>query len=90
MTDVTIAIAVQATIAMLKISAPFLLTALVVGLLMGVIQAATQINDASLTFVPKVIALAVVLVFAGPWILDMLVEVVRGSFMGFKDLIHAQ
>lgn len=84
------ALAAQATWAMLKISAPFLLTALIVGLLMGVIQAATQINDASLSFVPKVVALAVVLVFAGPWVLDMLVEVVRGSFTGFKDLIHAQ
>ena len=89
MTDVTMAIAVQAAMAMLKISAPFLLTALAVGLLMGVIQAATQINEASLSFVPKIIALGVVLVIAGPWMLDSLIEVVRGSFTGFKDLIHA-
>jgi flagellar biosynthetic protein FliQ len=89
MNDVVLSLAVQGAVWMLKIAAPILLAALVVGLIMGVIQAATQINEASLSFVPKLIAIVVVLAIAGPWMLDSLVELVRGSFTGFKELIHS-
>lgn len=60
-------------IAML-VAAPLLLTALAVGLLVGVIQAATQINEMTLSFIPKLISMALVALIAGPWMLRLLVQ----------------
>lgn len=54
------------------VSAPMLGSALVVGLLVSVFQAITQINEATLTFVPKMIIIAVVVIIAGPWMLDVI------------------
>ncbi|MEO9080223.1 MAG: flagellar biosynthetic protein FliQ, partial [Rhodanobacter sp.] len=51
----------------MMVAAPLLLTALAVGLLVGVIQAATQINEMTLSFIPKLIAMALVSLIAGPW-----------------------
>ncbi len=59
----------QAFIIMLMIAAPPLLTALTVGLVVGVFQAATQVNELTLSFIPKMIALVLVLIATGPWIL---------------------
>jgi flagellar biosynthetic protein FliQ len=59
------------------VAAPLLLTALAVGLLIGVIQAATQINEMTLSFIPKLIAMALVGVIAGPWMLRTLVQFTR-------------
>jgi flagellar biosynthetic protein FliQ len=56
------------------VAAPLLLTALAVGLLIGVIQAATQINEMTLSFIPKLIAMALVALITGPWMLRMLVQ----------------
>jgi len=56
------------------VAAPLLLTALAVGLLIGVIQAATQINEMTLSFIPKLIAMALVALVAGPWMLRLLVQ----------------
>ena len=56
------------------VAAPLLLTALTVGLLVGVIQAATQINEMTLSFIPKLIAMALVALIAGPWMLRLLVQ----------------
>ncbi|GAA0256642.1 flagellar biosynthesis protein FliQ [Rhodanobacter caeni] len=56
------------------VAAPLLLTALAVGLLIGVIQAATQINEMTLSFIPKLIAMALVALIAGPWMLRVLVQ----------------
>jgi flagellar biosynthetic protein FliQ len=57
----------------LKVSGPFLVAGLVVGLLVSIFQAATQIQEVTLTFVPKMLAVAAVVVIAGPWMLDQLV-----------------
>ena len=57
---------------MAMISAPLLLSTLVVGLLVSVFQALTQINEATLTFVPKMIVIAIVLVLIGPWMMDLM------------------
>jgi len=57
----------------LLISAPLLAATLVVGLLVSVIQVVTQVQEASLTFIPKVIAAVVVMVVCGPWMLKRLV-----------------
>ena len=62
---------------MLLLSAPLLLSALISGLLVAVFQAATQINEVTLTFVPKMIALAAVLAVAGPWMITVLVDYTR-------------
>ncbi len=58
----------------MMVAAPLLLTALAVGLLVGVIQAATQINEMTLSFIPKLIAMALVALIAGPWMLRLLVQ----------------
>jgi flagellar biosynthetic protein FliQ len=54
------------------LSAPILITALVVGLIISILQAITQINEATLTFIPKIIVVALVIVIAGPWMLDIM------------------
>lgn len=64
----------NALFVLIIVSAPMLLIALAVGLLVSVIQAATQINEMTLTFIPKLIALFIVLVLAGPWMLRTLME----------------
>jgi flagellar biosynthetic protein FliQ len=61
----------------LMISAPLLLAALAVGLVVSIFQAATQINEATLTFIPKLIALFVVMVVAGPWMLTVMLDYMR-------------
>jgi flagellar biosynthetic protein FliQ len=67
----------QGLMLMLMVAAPVLLTVLVVGLVVSVLQAATQINEATLSFVPKIVAAVAVLAFAGPWMLSTLVEYLR-------------
>jgi flagellar biosynthetic protein FliQ len=69
------------------LSAPLLLSALVVGLIVGMFQAATQINEMTLTFVPKLIVVALVLVFAGPALLNTLLGFTIQLFEGIPDLI---
>ncbi len=59
---------------LLMVAAPVLLVVLVVGLIVSIFQAATQINEATLSFVPKVLAAVAVLVVAGPWMVTSLVE----------------
>lgn len=69
------------------IAAPLLLTALVTGLIIGMLQAATQINEATLTFIPKLLALVLALFITGPWILRMLVDFTRNLYAGIPAMI---
>lgn len=62
---------------LLLVSAPVLAAALIVGLLVSLFQAVTQINEATLAFVPKLLAVIAVFAIAGPWMLTMLVEYIR-------------
>lgn len=64
-----------------------LLPGLLVGLLVAVFQAATQINEMTLSFVPKLIFTFAVLLFAGPWMLKTLVDYTRGLFMSIPSMI---
>jgi flagellar biosynthetic protein FliQ len=64
----------------LLISAPLLLTALGIGLLVSVFQAATQINESTLSFIPKLVAILLMLVIAGPWMITMMVDYMRRLF----------
>ena len=62
------------------VSAPLLLVALAVGLVIGIIQAATSINEATLSFIPKLIALAMALMLFGSWMLVTLIDFTRSIF----------
>lgn len=77
----------QALMMLLTISAPILLTVLVVGLVISIFQAATQINEATLSFVPKVVAAVVVLAVAGPWMLTMLVEYIQRTLRALPGVV---
>jgi len=67
----------EALLTLLMVSAPVLGVVLVVGLLISLFQAITQINEATLTFIPKLIAAMLVLALAGPWMLSMLIDYIR-------------
>ena len=72
----------------LLIAAPLLLVALVTGLIVGAFQAATQINESTLSFIPKLIAISLALVVAGPWMLKILVGYTRELFESIPGLIN--
>jgi flagellar biosynthetic protein FliQ len=72
---------------MLAVGAPLLVTALVVGLAVSVLQAATQINEMTLSFIPKLLAMAAVLLVAGPWMLDTLVAYTQRLFAHIPGLV---
>ncbi|QSI78758.1 MULTISPECIES: flagellar biosynthesis protein FliQ [Niveibacterium] len=71
----------------LMVSAPPLLCALVVGLVLSIFQAATQINEMTLTFVPKVMAMFVTLLIAGPWMLTTITDYIRRLYASIPGLI---
>ncbi len=69
------------------LSAPLLLAALGTGLVVSIFQAATQINETTLSFIPKLIVMAVVLVATGPWMLNLLVDYTRRLFQELPWMI---
>ena len=71
----------------LMISAPLLLSALAVGLLVSIFQAATQINEQTLSFVPKIVAAVAVLAIAGPWMLTSLVEYLQRTLQSIPGIV---
>jgi len=71
----------------LLLSAPLLIAALVIGLLVGVFQAATQINEMTLSFIPKLLGMAATLVIAGPWMLKIIIGYTRELFEAIPGLI---
>ncbi|EWS54079.1 MULTISPECIES: flagellar biosynthesis protein FliQ [unclassified Methylibium] len=77
----------QGLVLLLMISAPMLLTILVVGLLISVFQAATQINESTLSFVPKLIAAVAVLAIAGPWMLTTIVEYLQRTLQAIPTVV---
>jgi flagellar biosynthetic protein FliQ len=77
----------QALEILVLVSAPLLLTALAVGLLISVFQAATQINEMTLSFIPKLLAMFLVVVLAGPWMLSMLIDFTRQLFSSIPQII---
>jgi len=77
----------QAIMVLLLVSAPLMLVALLTGLIISIFQAATQINEATLSFVPKIVAIFATMVFAGPWMLEMLVDYIRRLFGSIPQII---
>jgi len=65
---------------LLMVSLPVLLTVMVVGLTVSIFQAVTQINENTLSFVPKMIAAVIVFLVAGPWMISMIVDFIRRTF----------
>ena len=71
------------------LAAPILIAALAVGLVIGMFQAATQINEQTLSFVPKLGAMALVLFVATPWMLSVLLDFTRALITGIPEFIGA-
>lgn len=72
---------------MLLVSAPLLLTALVVGLIVSILQAATQINEMTLSFIPKMLAIFLAMLLTGPWMLSTLIDYTRELFQNIPFII---
>jgi len=72
---------------LLVVAAPVMLTVLAVGLLVSIFQAATQIHEATLSFVPKMIAAVAVLAIAGPWMLTTLVEYIQRMLTAIPTVV---
>jgi len=71
----------------LLLSAPLLLSALVIGLIVSIFQAATQINEQTLSFIPKLVGIFLVLVLSGPWMMTMMVDFIRRLFGNIPWLV---
>ena len=69
------------------VAAPMLLVALVIGLVVSIFQAATQINETTLSFIPKLVGIFVALVVAGPWMLSIMLDYMREVFTGIPGMI---
>lgn len=85
--EAVISLAQSAIVTTMLVAAPLLLAALVVGLLVSVFQAATQINEMTLSFIPKLLAVALTLVGAGPWMLQVMTEFARQLLTGIPGSI---
>jgi flagellar biosynthetic protein FliQ len=70
------------------LSAPLLLAALVIGLVVSIFQALTQINEATLTFIPKMVVVALVIVLAGPWMLDVMTNYTTNLFENIATFVR--
>ncbi|ABP61209.1 MULTISPECIES: flagellar biosynthesis protein FliQ [Enterobacteriaceae] len=71
----------------ISVAAPLLLVALVTGLVISILQAATQINEMTLSFIPKIIAVFVTIIVAGPWMLNLLLDYMRNLFTNLPYII---
>ena len=71
----------------LILAAPLLLSALVIGLIISIFQAATQINEQTLSFIPKLLGMLLTLILAGPWMLQMMVDYIRRLFESIPQII---
>ena len=85
--DTVLSLAQQALWVTTLVSAPLLGTALIVGLVVSIFQAATQINEQTLSFIPKLLAMLATLVIAGPWMLQVLLDYMRRLFEGLPSMI---
>ena len=85
--EVVLDVGREALVVIALLSAPLLLSALAVGLLVGMIQAATQIQEMTLTFIPKLIVLALTLLISGSWMLNLLTDFSITLIQSIPDLI---
>lgn len=85
--ETVITLGQQAVEMTLVLSAPLLLTALALGLVVSIFQAATQINEMTLSFIPKMIGIFVVLILSGPWMVNTMVDFIRRLFENIPWMI---
>jgi len=85
--ETVVTIGQQAVEMTLMISAPLLLTALVIGLVVSIFQAATQINELTLSFIPKLLGIFVMLIFMGPWMVNTMVDYIQRLFGNIPGMI---
>jgi flagellar biosynthetic protein FliQ len=85
--DTVVHLASQAMSLALKVAGPLLLAAMLVGLLVSIFQAVTQIQEQSLTLIPKIVAVAAISVLLGPWMLDQLVSYTAGLYGSIPSLV---
>ena len=86
--ETMVTIGQQALLMTILVSAPLMLAALVTGLLVSIFQAATSINEMTLTFIPKLIVMFIVLILAGPWMIDTMTSYMRDLFSSIPQLIR--
>ncbi|MEX3898794.1 MULTISPECIES: flagellar biosynthesis protein FliQ [Paraburkholderia] len=86
--EAVMTLAHQAMYVGLLMAAPLLLVALVVGLVVSLFQAATQINESTLSFIPKLLAIAATLVIAGPWMLTTMLDYLRHTLTSIPTLVN--
>ncbi len=72
---------------MLMVAGPLLLVALAVGLVVSIFQAATQINEATLSFIPKLIGIFIAILVAGPWMLTVMLDFMRRTITGIPGMV---
>lgn len=85
--DTVIDLSQQALYVIVMLAAPMLLSALAIGLFIGMFQAATQINEMTLSFIPKLLILVVSIMVAGPWMLDLILSYTRRLYLSIPTLI---
>jgi len=85
--ETVMSIAYQAMMVTLYLGAPLLLSALLIGLLVSLFQAATQINEMTLSFIPKILGVFAVLIIAGPWLLSLIIDFTRTLFQNIPFLV---
>ena len=88
-TDVVISLATQAMNVAFKVAMPLLLAGLAVGLVVSVFQAVTQIQEQTLAFIPKIVAIAAVLVILGPWMLGHVLSYTSDLYNSIPGLVGA-
>ena len=85
--DTVVNLATQAMTLGFEVAGPILLVGLVIGLAVSLFQAVTQIQEQSLSFIPKIIGLAVLIVVLGPWMMDKLINYAVNLYMSIPSLV---
>lgn len=86
--EVVVNIGQQALQIMLLVASPMLLSALLTGLLVSIFQAATSINEQTLTFIPKLVVMFIVMILAGPWMIGVMTDYMTRLFSSIPELIR--
>lgn len=77
----------QAIEVTVMVAAPMLLVALAIGLVVSIFQAATQINETTLSFIPKLVGIFIAMIVAGPWMLSVMLDYMRQMFTGIPGMV---
>jgi flagellar biosynthesis protein FliQ len=85
--DTVVSLAVQAMTVALKVSMPFLIAGLTVGLLVSIFQAVTSIQEQTLTFIPKLIVTGAVILLAGPWMCSQMISYTQGLYTSIPSMV---